>query len=193
MAVQQRITRARRAKKERDMANIGDVNRMRIEDLNRRGKSIEEIANLTGLSKGAVISHLSINGGDGKPKPPPSTHVEAAKKSGPAEEGKAFKEWEQDDYERFVSAWQEAPSFTKAATDEGLSEDEIRFIVKKLKQKGVPLKRPTKWSADFEKLKALAMSKLNEAEKARMEKWRERGLKNVEAMQKARKKQLAAK
>lgn len=198
--VAQRITRARRAGREREresMANIGDLNRTRIEDLHRRGKTPEEIATLTGLSKGAVMSHLTVNvKGDARPPAKPASEQEPPR---PQERpstralGKAFKDWEQSDYERFVEHWQSEPNFAKAAANEGLTEQEIRYIFNRLKAKGVALRPPRKWVADFEKLKALAESKLTDAEKQRIERQREHGMQQIDAMQKARRKQLAAK
>lgn len=196
--VAQRITRARRAEREREsMANIGDLNRTRIEDLHRRGKTPEEIANLTGLSKGAVMSHLTVNvKGDARlPAKPAGVQEPPMPQERPSTRalGKAFKDWEQSDYERFVEHWQAEPNFAKAADNEGLTEQEIRYIFTRLKAKGVALRPPRKWVADFEKLKALAESKLTDAEKQRIERQREHGMQQVEAMQKARRRQLAAK
>lgn len=177
--------------------NISDINKQRIKDLDARGKSINEIRALTGVSQAGIESVLRpakeprqaapAKAGDNGPTPAQIERARLLKgnRFADGEEppeprpGQAFKDWAQEDYAKFIEEWQAEPSFDKAATREGLTVSDIKYLVQRLRVKGVPLRLPRKLTADFEALRLLAESKLTEKEKALLEKRRAVGRKNV--------------
>lgn len=164
----------------------------RARQLLGKGANVEAVMNATGLSKGAVITirnamklppdlRQSAPAADALPVAKPAPRAPE-----PQQETKrrrwgmpeCFKDWHEDDYQRFIEFWQATPNREKACEAEGITQDELDWLLGTLKRNGVMLKVPQKIAINFEQLKTFALSKLTPEEtaamKARSEKARER-------------------
>lgn len=177
----------------------------RAKQLLSKGANDDAVAQATGLSKGAVIT---LRKSMSLPPSQPAKHVSAPlpppdrepplRKPDPLDEdepkrrrGKpnVFKDWGEADYTQFIETWQLTPSIADQATEHGIAEEEVEWLLGTLKRNGVLLKsaRAATIKADFTKLASVAEALLKPEElsamKEKREKFRER-MKNTWAKKK---------
>lgn len=171
----------------------------RAKQLLSKGANDDAVAQATGLSKGAVITlRKSMSLPPSQPAKHASAPLPPLRKPDPLDEdepkrrrGKpnVFKDWGEADYTKFIETWQLTPSIAEQATEHGITEEEVEWLLGTLKRNGVLLKsaRAATIKADFSKLASVAEALLTPAEltamKEKREKFRER-MKNTWAKKK---------
>jgi hypothetical protein len=164
---------------------VSSPSESRARQLLSKGANDDAVAQATGLSKGAVITirramklppekpHVSAPlPADREPPAAPVARA-AQRESNEVRQRRgmpaAFKDWDESDYKRFIDLWQATPNVAKAAASENVSEEDIEWLVGKMKQNGVMLKRATVLAFDFSKLAPHAASLLTEEERKELE------------------------
>lgn len=163
------------------MANVNPTKQARVRELHEGGMSPNVIAANVDLSLPVVKQILGI-AADAADKPARAKPAQPKAASSRAEKSAVFKDWEQQDYLRFVEFWQQTPNYEKAADAEGLNVEQVKYLLHRLKAKGVALRRPvatTVIGIDFGALKVRAAELLPEEERQALQAMRERGRKNL--------------
>lgn len=160
------------------MANVNPVKQARVRELHEGGMSPNVIAANVDLSLPVVKQILGLSDAADRPVRKPQARTASTR----GEKSAVFKDWEQADYLRFVEFWQQTPNYEKAADAEGLNVEQVKYLLHRLKAKGVALRRPvatTVIGIDFGALKVRAAELLPELERQALQAMRERGRKNL--------------
>ena len=142
------------------MGNISAQKKARIDELHETGMKPVAIASNVGLQIDSVKTYLNneydtgfkIGVSERSAAPAPRTSRTIRNRP-----GQAFKEFQQRDYADFVERWQQNPNVAAHAEALDRNEEEITWLVRWLRGKGVALKKVSRSPVcDFDELQKIA-------------------------------------